>query len=153
MLDDAKETPPEALLVKVSFGIRGDSLMPQQVSLHLGLQPSFASAKGDEYLSVDGIRKRPWGVWQLRSESSVSSTNIGDHVHFVLDKLEAKRDIVQLYLHDRTRNVDIRIICDVDDGAGGYTLPSRDIVRLAALCNEFNFSFISRDEEHAEEGA
>lgn len=130
--------------VSVSFGIRGDSLVPEEISSLLGMQPSHAFARGDEYHSVTGTRKHPWGVWQLRSETSISSLDVEDHAQFILGQLEPKREIIDRYVENREFYVDVRIWCESDAETIGYTVSSSTIARLAVLCNEFNFSFIGK---------
>jgi hypothetical protein len=138
------ESLHEGQRVSVSFGIRGDSLVPEEVSLFLGLRASHAFAKGDEYHSVAGNRKRPWGVWQLRSELSVNSLNVADHARFLLDQLEPKREIIKRYIESKDFYVDIRIWCESYTETTSYTISSDILARLATLCEEFNFSSITR---------
>lgn len=130
--------------VSVSFGIRGNSLVPEEISSLMGRRASHAFAKSDEYLSVAGTRRRPWGVWQLTSEATVDSLDVEDHARFILSQLEPKREIIQRYVENQEFYVDVRIWCESDAETLGYTVSSSTIARLAVLCNEFNFSFIGR---------
>ena len=62
----------DCVCVNITFGVRSGNASPEDISAALGLEPSRAFAKGDEFESCSGIHERPWGVWQLRSD---------DHVH------------------------------------------------------------------------
>lgn len=148
MIDNQANPLHEGQKVSVSFGIRGDSLEPQKVSSLLGLRASHAFAKGDEYRSVTGNRNRPWGVWQLRSDSHVNSSNVHDHIQFILDQLESKREIIRRYVESDYFYVDVRICFESIYDTSGYTISSSVLARLATICNEFNLSFIvERDDD------
>jgi hypothetical protein len=127
--------------VSVSFGVRGDSLVPSALTSLLGIQPSHAFAKGDQYDSKTGIRKRPWGVWQLRSDAFLSSPNAEDHARFILEQVEPKKDVIMTYLANDQFYVDVRIWCEGEIASFGIS--SIVLGRLAALCKEFNFSLIA----------
>jgi hypothetical protein len=142
--DETEAVPIEYLRINVSFGVRGDSLIPADLTSQLGIQPSHAFAKGEEYASKAGTRKRPWGVWQLRSEASVSSSNIENHARFILEQLEPKRSIIMKYLESDEFYVDLRIWCEPEAGIASFGISSSILARLAAMCKEFNFSFIGR---------
>ena len=72
----------------MSFGIRGDQLIPSEVTRIIGIEPSKAWKKGETYQSrfrkedaSIGIQKasRPWGIWEISSKGNVLSDNIEDH--------------------------------------------------------------------------
>jgi hypothetical protein len=108
----------------------------------LGIAPSHAFAKGDDYYSVTGSRKRPWGVWQLRSDSHIKSRDIADHVFLILEQLECRQELINQFIESEEYYVDIRIWCESHAMTIGYTIASTAVTRLAVLCNEFIFSFI-----------
>jgi hypothetical protein len=131
--------------VSVSFGIRGISLVPNELTQLLGMQPSHSFAKGDEFASVSGTHERPWGVWQLRSETSVSALDIEDHARFILECLEPKRDLLMNYLTSNEFSVDVRIWYETENEVASFCVSSDVFRRLSALCNEFNFSLIMKN--------
>jgi hypothetical protein len=135
---------PEYQRIKVSFGMRSDLLKPEEITASLGICPSHAFAKGDEYSSYSGTRKRPTGVWQLRSEDAVSSSDLKDHLLYILGILEPRRDLIQSYINDRNYYVDIRIWWEGSNAIGSFTVSSDIFARLASLCKEFNCSFIAK---------
>jgi hypothetical protein len=145
------EAPEEEFqYIHMSFGVRGDSLVPAELTAALDVQPSHAFAKGDEYTSVCGTRRQPSGVWQLRSKGSVSSADINDHARFILKHLEPKREVIKRYLANDQFYVDIRIWCESDSPVVSFGVASSLFARLATLCNDFNFSFIATPEEDGE---
>jgi hypothetical protein len=137
----------ESAHVNITFGVRGASLVPQEFTALLGIEPSHAFAKGDECVSGKEIRRRPWGVWQLRSEFFICSRNLEDHANFILKKLEPKRDLLTKYLTSDDMYVDIRIWLESDSEIVSFAVNSRLFARLAGLCQEFNFSIITRGAE------
>jgi hypothetical protein len=143
---------PDLIRTHITFGLRSDSLNPQEVTSLLGILPSHSFSKGDRYNSSAGIRERPFGVWQLRSELHVSSSNVQDHVDYILQQLENKQEILGLYLTNPDYYVDIRVWWECPSETGGFAISSSKMQRLASICKEFNFTFIATcDDEDATE--
>jgi hypothetical protein len=78
----------------VCFGLRAENLDPTRISDTLGLQPTHAFAKGDIHI-ISPARQalRPWGVWQLRTDSN-GSDKIDVHLVEMLKLLEPRNDII-----------------------------------------------------------
>src|SRR5438105_1507283 len=102
----------------ITFGIRGDDLDPAQMSDLLGLQPSHAFSRGEQYESSAGTRHRPFGVWQLRSDSAITSVELEDHAAFILHHLESRRDLIESFLTQPIYYIEIRIWWEKKKGVG-----------------------------------
>src|SRR5687768_6653106 len=76
------------------FSIRSDFLDPAAISTGLGIAPSQAWAKGEEYLSKAGPRRRPWGMWHLSTEGVVASRSPEQQALYLLERLEPKADFL-----------------------------------------------------------
>jgi hypothetical protein len=59
----------------ITLRIFGDSLVPDEVTALLGVEPTHAHAKGDRHIGKDGreFAKRRVGMWQLRAEESAGT--------------------------------------------------------------------------------
>lgn len=72
-----------------TLALYGDSLVPEQISGLLGLEPTEAAPRGWATTSPSGkTRLAPTGRWLLESRGQVLSTNLEDHVHWLLKRLE-----------------------------------------------------------------
>lgn len=141
----------------VSFGLKGDTLSPAQVTQSLGITPSRAFAKGEQYTSkeFDGgtkrpiprIGTRPWGVWAVETKGMVSSTDVEDHAIFLLNILEPKAEQIQSYL-ERSDEYSVSFYVEwiTCDSEGGYELSGATLARMSRLCHYVQFAFL-----HAEE--
>jgi hypothetical protein len=139
---------PERDKTHVTFGMRSDSLDPGDISLRLGLTPTFACAKGER---VRVGRKRvergfPHGVWQLLTIPQVLSDDLEEHARYLLSQLEPVQMAIERYVRDPTFYVYISFWWLTDGCVGGYTLSGDTVRRLAVLCQEFNFTFVGNSE-------
>lgn len=72
-----------------SLRLYGDNLLPEEISRWLGVAPSEAAAKGDKKAGPNGmVRSAPTGRWILRSNPEVSSTDLEEHLWWLMDKIE-----------------------------------------------------------------
>jgi hypothetical protein len=130
--------------VTITFSVQGDALNPNELTLMLGMQPSHACRKGDLYESK-GPGIRPTGVWQLRSEMLLDSSDPNEHVNSVLRHLEGKRAEIDRLRSDPGYTVAAWIMQERDPGMGGFAIRSEFLARLAALCTEIVISVIIVD--------
>jgi hypothetical protein len=80
---------PPIARVSVTFRLFGDSLDPKAVSAQLGVEPSYAHAKGDLVPSRQArIHRRSVGTWQLASAAGDGAT-LEAHLSDLLDRLPA----------------------------------------------------------------
>ena len=127
---------------EIGICIRADSLVPEEVTEWLGVRPTAAFAKGEEYESRAGATMaRPWGVWrfalaesseELRPQELVAT--FYESIHGWLDRLQKYRGVegtrVTLYIHWKP-----------EGGSGGYTLGSSELSMLVMSTDEVDFYF------------
>ena len=130
----------------VTFGVRADKLIPAEVSASLGLAPSKAWAKGDAFSTRTGPARQPWGIWSLTTRGILESGNLEDHILYVLERLEPRRQQLARYLDDPDYLTQVYLwyVGDL-----GYTLPSALLSRLCSVCELLNFSFFDGDQNQA----
>lgn len=133
------------------FSIRSDRLDPAAVTAGLGIGPSRAWAKDEEYLSKVGPRRRPWGMWHLSTEGSVTSRSPEQQALYLLELLEPRVDFLRRFVEDSDYLVVVKFWWESRDNIGGFELSSGTVGRLAAISNFIGFTVIGTCEN--EEGA
>ena len=115
-----------------SLCLYGDALVPAQITTVLGLDPTDAAPKGERTTSSSGkSRTAPTGRWILESQEQVHSTNLEDHVAWLLDRIEAA-GVVPLTLPGVSR---ASIFCywASATGNGGPSFSATVLGRLARM--------------------
>jgi hypothetical protein len=128
----------------VTFIIVGDEIVPAEITEHIGIQPTRAFSKGEEYevKRVGLIRYRPVGHWSISSEGLLASTSTEVHAKWLLDKLESKIDKIEKYKNDPKIRTSLVFWWEAFEEHGGFTLSSDTLGRLCRLCNDIDFVFI-----------
>lgn len=134
-------------IANITFGIRAQDLSPDYISQILGIEASHSFSRGDYFNTSSGKKQRAFGVWQLRSENYLKSTNLEEHALFILNQLEAVHNKILTFLNNSEYYVDIRIWWETSDSGGGFVMSSDVVRRLSLLCNEINFTFLGHFEE------
>jgi hypothetical protein len=139
LLDNEREELPH---IDVSFGMRARTLIPREVTKLLGVQPTHAFQRGDEFDSHSGKHRRDAGVWQLRSEDTVSSANVDEHVRYILDILEPKRNVIEVFLKNPEYYVEVRIHLRPADSSSNFSISSEMLTSLALISQHLNISCV-----------
>jgi hypothetical protein len=135
------------------FRIRSDVLVPESLSVELGVQPTLAWAKGERYLGkeldpatkqiVERWAERPWGMWHINSKAVVHSKKVEDHLAYLLDIFEPKRDRLIPYLQRELEySISVYIRWEPSDVAGSYRISSGILTRTASLCHYMDYSYV-----------
>lgn len=133
------------------FSIRSDRLDPAAVTAGLGITPSRAWAKDEEYLTKAGPLRHPWGMWHLSTAGAVASRIPEQQALYLLGLLEPKVDFLQRFVENADYVVIVSFWWESRDNIGRFELSSGTLARLAALSNYLGFTVIgSCDEEAAE---
>jgi hypothetical protein len=136
------------------FSVRSDILDPAAVTAGLGIGPSRAWAKGEEYQSARGRHRRPWGMWHLSTEGRVASRSPEQQALYLLGLLEPRAGFVRLLLEDPAYLVLVKFWWESRDNIGGFELSSNTARRLAAVTNNIGFTVIGTcEDEEADEPA
>lgn len=77
-----------------SLRIAGDDLVPEEVSLLLGAQPTHAQRKGQELQSKNGVRIATFGHWRLHAKET-EPENLDAQVAEILGQLTSSADVWQ----------------------------------------------------------
>ncbi len=140
--------------VYVSFAIRSDVLDPKAITNLLGIQPSRAWAKGEQYLGkvfdpatkqvTQVWRPRYSGIWAIESKGMVESKRAEAHALYLLNLLEPAQEQLKHFLNlPETYTVRFYIRWEPKSGHGSYELSSSTLSKMTALCHYTEFSFIS----------
>jgi hypothetical protein len=72
----------------------GDRLDPRQITNFLKITPTQAYAKGEKYLagSRSGVLQGRTGVWFLSTDKAVSSSNLVDHLDYLITMFQIRRE-------------------------------------------------------------
>ena len=90
---------PTAEEVHATFRLSHETLVPQDISNALELDPSHSHRKGDRNLGKEGREYTPYkiGVWTFSSKGKLASTDLNEHINWVLTKLDKKKEIIKEY--------------------------------------------------------
>ena len=128
----------------VMYRIIGHEIVPDEITEHIGIEPTRSFYKGEEYESKSkgSILQRPTGHWSLSSEGQLESTSPEAHARWILDKLGSKKEQIEKYIKDPEIRTSFVFWWEAYDGHGGYTLSSETMSQLCRLCNDIDFQFI-----------
>jgi hypothetical protein len=86
-------------------------------------------------------------VWQLRSDDEVTSSNVEDHIAWVLSKIEPFQAAIKSYIDDPEIEVNMRITCRCPDLIGGTSISSYMMMSLSLISNRIDISCIGEVDE------
>ncbi|NJL22506.1 MAG: DUF4279 domain-containing protein [Leptolyngbyaceae cyanobacterium SM1_3_5] len=111
-----------------TFFLVGDTLKPADITARLEITPAVSFQAGDKR-GANGVWKH--GYWELTSQDQVVSDDLADHLVWLLDQLEAKREqLARLAAED----IQPTISCFWEaSGSGGPVFSAQLLRRLAAL--------------------
>ena len=115
---------------KACFRIFGDTLQPDAVGRALGLEPTSSGLKGETLGSSRLKKPLSSSVWILQSPLD-KRIPLEDHLNWLLDALEAKRDIVCRI----SKQYETDFFCGFssENGQGGCTFSAVLLERLSNL--------------------
>jgi hypothetical protein len=122
-------------VVKVNLGFISETLQPEEVSLMLGLQPTYSYVKGE--LSHRMKVPSPWGCWAVE----VVSNDVEVATRELLSTLRGKKGQIAAIAERFSATVSVHIWWEPEGGQGGYTLPSDLLIELASLGERVDFYF------------
>ena len=128
---------------RVCFRLSGDRLIPQVVSVTLGIQPSLAYTKGERH--IGRVSKKEWkrhtGAWHLESTLN-QLKSFEEHFGWLLDQLEPKHDIVHKLIDTYDLTADFFCGMTLMEGQGGPTLTPRTLARLGRFGVLIGFNIV-----------
>ena len=126
------------------FRVLGSDLIPAQITKSLGIAPTKAYEKNEEYTvpRIGCTRVRSSGLWSFCTENFVSSTSVDEHAKYLLEQLEPRQAVIANLLRDPLLRIGIPIWWEIDCEHGSFSIPSEIMRRLSFLCHELDFHFI-----------
>jgi hypothetical protein len=131
-----------------SFRVIHRDLNPADVTLLLGMQPTWAYKRGDS--RGERETSAPRGIWGFSTEDMVVSRDLRRHLDMLVDQLYDK---VEQLNELRSRGYQLDVFCDWirSGGTGGPTLSPRNMAGLSRLGLKIGFEFWSVDEDNDDE--
>ena len=110
--------------------LHGTDWQPEDITERLGITPSYAHRLGEQHGSKGLIWKD--SCWHITSRHQVASTNLEEHIAWVLDRIEP---VCEAFMAIRRALPSADIFCMVVSryGHGGPGFTPRLLGRLAAL--------------------
>jgi hypothetical protein len=128
----------------ITFRIIGSKIVPNEITKALGVEPTRAFAKGENYQSKRvGIRQRPIGHWSVSTEGLVDSTSVECHALKLLELFDIESDALKALQGNEDYRISVVVWWEALEGHGGYTLSSETLRRLTCLCTDIDFQFIA----------
>jgi Domain of unknown function (DUF4279) len=139
---------PNCEITNATFRLMGDLIHPDELTVLLGIQPSFSHAKGDTLESRAGLLKHRTGIWALESEDKLETTNLEKHLIFLLDKIEPVGAIILELITKYSLLVDFHCYWISATGQGGPLISPATLMRVANLNAylDFEIHFFGVDE-------
>jgi hypothetical protein len=109
-----------------TLSIVSESMGPDEISEVLSIVPTHSKVKGEMVKSI----KVEKNGWYLSSENILSSTNMCDHIDWLLDRLKGKEDAIKKLQSDGCR-IAIGSYWLSKTGRGGPILGTKQIKELA----------------------
>jgi hypothetical protein len=128
---------PNCYKTWASFRLRGPEFDAGEVTQLLGISPTEAFSAGESY--GDGIRHR--SLWLLSSRDQLESTDLRDHLTWLLDRLEPVQEEIAALLRQANKRADFRCVWLSATGEGGPILSGALMGRLAGFGLNLSISF------------
>jgi hypothetical protein len=124
---------------EVSLRIYHDTMRHEAITEILGLAPTDAATKGEEY-TTPAYKKKVAKVtrWILSSGKEVESLDVRRHLDWLLDRLAGRQEAIES-LHAASARMSVTCIWWSRSGHGGPTLWPPQMRRLAELNLECSF--------------
>jgi hypothetical protein len=124
------------MLVSVSVFLKGDELVPKEISSALSVDPTESQTRGDTWTSPNGkTYARSTGVWIWGTKEDSDSATVADGVNRLWRQFQAATGRFQSLPGVEFSWVDI-FVCDVSHGGScevKFTLPPETLRELGEI--------------------
>lgn len=119
-------------MVGATFCVYSDKLDPAAVTAKLGIKPSESFTRGSPIVTRKRYGDHPTGGWLLRSRDHVPSSDLQEHLIWLLGQLKPASTAIQALV---SAGMDVAIICTLSGtpGGGGPTVDATTLNDIAAL--------------------
>lgn len=115
----------------VTLRIYSDTIIPEEITNILQVQPSESVTKGEVY-GINSKKVRKINGWFLTSESFVNSKDCRRHFDFLADKIMPIKNKLKA-LQNKDCEIDISCFWSSENGQSGPTLSPKQLKKLAEL--------------------
>jgi hypothetical protein len=129
--------PQNQPIARVGLVIRGDELIPSDVTAILAISPTRSFSKGDVVSKRNVERKRPWGLWALEFEGM----EVQDTAAHLLEALRGKEEVLKKVADMPGVQISVAVWWNPPEGQGGFTVSSATLAELCALSLQAHFYF------------
>lgn len=131
------------------FRIISDSRDPKTITDALGISPTKAWARGDDFVCKwDGLRHEQWnGHWSVSTEGKSTSTSMEAHARLLLEIIQPAAAAIQTIMLDPNLSVAIVFWWEAKYGHGNFSLRRETVRDLSSLCQMITFHVITSEPE------
>ena len=138
--------------LSVTLSLRGNHLVPDEISSFFDLKPSNSFQRGDIFIPKHGNFsgkevKKKWGVWQYCSSSYIQSKELDDHLEYILKTFEDRINKLQRYLDDDSYDITMYILFEGGVGVAGFGFRNVTLLRMMKICKGIHFTLCLADED------
>ena len=134
---------------RAELRIYSDSRLSDEITGHLGIEPTERHDKGDRFTNSTGrTREAPSTGWFLSSRDRVSSNDLRDHLNWLLTELMGAEAAVRALQEDEETHMRIHCYWLSASGQGGPTLWPEQMESMAKLNLECDFDYYFLGEDH-----
>jgi hypothetical protein len=123
---------PSVTRTWATFRIWGKYLDPADVTSRLKITPSRSFKAGDPH-GEQGVYQWKHGYWGLTSEERMSSTDLGEHLEWLLDQLEPIKHELQTLIQESDNRADLFCFWESESINPRLGLNPSILGRIAAL--------------------
>jgi hypothetical protein len=126
-------------VVYTMFFLRGKGIDPEKVTETLNIVSSYKFKEGDAY----GPKKeytRKLGFWSITSDKNVISTNIEEHLLWIIDQLEPVQTKLAFILLQKETYAQLTVVYHLYSREWSSTINPELLRRIAALDIAFGVS-------------
>lgn len=127
MVEADEKLEEEINIARVSIGLAGEEMDPDEVTKIVGITPSSFHRKGERYWRKGRLMSPSCrSVWELETEGE----NVAETLQRLLVQLEGKLDVWKLAIAKTKAVASASIWWEPDGGQGGFTVPSALLQRF-----------------------
>jgi Domain of unknown function (DUF4279) len=115
--------------------LRGKELDPQVVTDQLGIKPSKSFKRGDKR-----TEQKKWhhGFWGLTSDEVIQSTDLADHIEWLMNQIEPVRQNLLKIMNEKDINAEISCLLILSTDHDELYLKPEILYKISSLGLQLN---------------